>query len=162
RLCSNVPAQWAVQTALGGYQSVRDLISPGGRLYESRRAVLEAVAASRYLRLAPPSGAMYAFIGVDTARLPAFDDQQFALDLLEQKHVLVAPGVSFNVPYRDHFRITTLPDAQTLRAVFLRVEELLDSYAAGSPASPEGSSPRQGRERGETVRAAGPASASAK
>ncbi len=134
RLCSNVPAQWAVQTALGGYQSVRELISPGGRLFESRRAIVEAVAKSRYLRLDPPSGAMYAFLGVDREALPDFDDQRFALDLLEQKHVLVAPGVSFNVPYRNHFRVTTLPDAATLRAVFGRIEELLHGYAAGAAA----------------------------
>jgi len=129
RLCSNVPAQWAVQTALGGYQSVRELVSPGGRLYESRRAILDAVARSRFLRLDPPSGAMYAFVGVDTSELPDFDDRQFALDLLEQKHVLVAPGVSFNVPYRTHFRVTTLPDSATLASVFGRIDELLTSYA---------------------------------
>ena len=134
RLCSNVPAQWAVQTALGGYQSVRELVSPGGRLFESRRAIVEAVAKSRYLRLDPPSGAMYAFLGVDREALPDFDDQRFALDLLEQKHVLVAPGVSFNVPYRSHFRVTTLPDAVTLRAVFGRIEELLHGYAAAAAA----------------------------
>ena len=133
RLCSNVPAQWAVQTALGGYQSIRALVSPGGRLYESRRTVIDAVARSRYLRLTPPPGAMYAFIGVDRQALPDFDDQQFALDLLEQKHVLVAPGVSFNVPYRNHFRITTLPDSTTLQTVFGRMEELLDTYAAAAP-----------------------------
>src|SRR5579863_1967664 len=135
RLCSNVPAQWAVQTALGGYQSIRDLVSPGGRLYESRRTVIEAVAHSQYLQLQKPTGAMYAFIGVDTSRLPQFDDQQFALDLLEQKHVLVAPGVSFNVPYRNHFRVTTLPDPATLRMVFARIEELLDVYANSTVAS---------------------------
>ncbi len=129
RLCSNVPAQWAVQTALGGYQSMQDLVRPGGRLYESRRTVVDAVARSRYLRLSPPTGAMYAFIGANTAALPGFDDQQFALDLLEQKHVLVAPGVSFNVPYRSHFRVTTLPDAATLEVVFARMEELLHRYA---------------------------------
>jgi len=132
RLCSNVPAQWAVQTALGGSQSIREIVSPGGRLYESRRAIVETVAHSRYLRLAPPKGAMYAFIGVDPQALPEFDDQQFALDLLEQKHVLVAPGVSFNVPYRNHFRVTTLPDPTTLRVVFARIEELLDGYANGA------------------------------
>jgi alanine-synthesizing transaminase len=132
RLCSNVPAQWAVQTALGGYQSIRELIQSGGRLYESRRAVLEAVGRSPYLRLSPPRGAMYAFIGVDPAVLPQFDDQAFALDLLEQKHVLVAPGVSFNVPYRNHFRITTLPDAATLAGVFGRIHELLEAYASGT------------------------------
>lgn len=128
RLCSNVPAQWAVQTALGGHQSIRELVSPGGRLYESRAAIVGAVNASRFLQLRPPAGAMYGFIGVNTKELPEFDDQQFALDLLEQKHVLVAPGVSFNVPYRTHFRVTNLPDAATLRDVFHRIEELLTAY----------------------------------
>ncbi len=102
---------------------------PGGRLYESRRAILNAVKESRFLKLQPPSGAMYAFIGVDTNELPDFDDRQFALDLLEQRHVLVAPGVSFNVAYRNHFRVTTLPDPSTLRDVFGRIEELLTEYA---------------------------------
>ena len=134
RLCSNVLSQWAVQTALGGHQSIRDLVSPGGRLYESRAAIARAVAASRYLRLKEtPQGAMYAFIGVDTQALPGFDDQRFALDLLEQKHVLVAPGVSFNVPYRNHFRVTTLPDPATLQTVFGRIEDLLASSAAALP-----------------------------
>ena len=136
RLCSNVMAQWAVQTALGGYQSIRELIAPGGRLHESRAAILAATGASAYLKLAPPGGAMYAFVGVDPQALPQFDDQQFALDLLEQKHVLVAPGVSFNVPYRNHFRITNLPDAATLKEVFARIEELLASYAS-APCAPE-------------------------
>jgi len=130
RLCSNVTAQWAVQTALGGHQSVRELVSPGGRLYESRAAVLAEVQRSRFLTLAPPQGSMYAFVGVNPMVLPDFDDQRFALDLLEQKHVLIAPGVSFNVPYRNHFRITNLPDAATLREVFARIAELLTSYAA--------------------------------
>jgi alanine-synthesizing transaminase len=73
---------------------------------------------------------MYAFIGVDTRELPEFDDQQFALDLLEQKHVLIAPGVSFNVPYRTHFRVTNLPDSAMLRDVFGRIDELLTAYAS--------------------------------
>jgi alanine-synthesizing transaminase len=138
RLCSNVPAQWAVQTALGGYQSIRELVSPGGRLYESRRALLEAVNHSRYLQLRGTRGAMYGFVGVDAQALPDFDDQRFALDLLEQKHVLVAPGVSFNVPYRNHFRVTTLPDAATLKVVFGRIEELLAAQAgAAAPADDE-------------------------
>jgi alanine-synthesizing transaminase len=130
RLCSNVPAQWAVQTALGGYQSVKELLAPGGRLYESRRAILEATAASRFLSLAPPKGSMYAFVRVKTELLPDFDDQTFALDLLEQKHVLLAPGTSFNVPYRDHFRTTLLPEAALLKKVFTRIDELLSSYAS--------------------------------
>jgi len=135
RLCSNVMAQWAVQTALGGYQSIRELIVPGGRLHESRAAILAAAARSRFLTLAAPGGAMYAFPGIDRRVLPGFDDQQFALDLLEQKHVLVAPGVSFNVPYSNHFRITNLPDAAALREVFARIEALLESYAARGPAA---------------------------
>jgi alanine-synthesizing transaminase len=128
RLCSNVPGQWAVQTALGGVQSIRDLCSPGGRLFESRRAIVESAAANPLLNVVQPQGALYAFVGVDADRLPDFDDQAFALDLLEQKHVLVAPGVSFNVPYRDHFRVTNLPDAATLRTVFGRMGELLAEY----------------------------------
>jgi alanine-synthesizing transaminase len=130
RLCSNVTAQWAVQTALGGHQSVRELVGPGGRLYASRSAILTAVQRSRFLTLAPPQGSMYAFVGVNPMVLPDFDDQQFAFDLLEQQHVLIVPGVSFNVPYRNHFRVTNLPDAATLRDVFARIEELLTSYAA--------------------------------
>ncbi|HNR22740.1 MAG TPA: aminotransferase class I/II-fold pyridoxal phosphate-dependent enzyme [Steroidobacteraceae bacterium] len=133
RLCSNVPAQWAVQTALGGYQSIKDLTAPGGRLHDSRAVILDAAAASPYLQLQAPLGALYAFVGVDSNAMPGFDDQAFALDLLEQKHVLVAPGVSFNVPYRNHFRITNLPDAATLKTVFQRMNELLATYAAGGP-----------------------------
>jgi alanine-synthesizing transaminase len=128
RLCSNVPAQWAVQTAIGGHQSIRELVNPGGRLHQSRQAILDAVNQSRFLTLQPPRGAMYGFVGVDTRELPDFDDQKFALDLLERKHVLIAPGVSFNVPYRTHFRVTNLPDRATLQEVFGRIEELLTAY----------------------------------
>jgi len=129
RLCSNVPGQWAVQTALGGYQSIRDLVAPGGRLFESRRAVIDSAAASEFISLVAPVGAMYAFPGVDTGALPDFDDERFAFELLEQKHVLVAPGVSFNTPYTDHFRITTLPEPVVIREVFGRMEELLHAWA---------------------------------
>jgi alanine-synthesizing transaminase len=134
RLCSNVPGQYAVQTALGGHQSIFDLTRPGGRLHATRAAVLGAVSRSRYLSVVPPQGAMYAFVRVHADRLrggaKTFDDQRFALDLLERKHVLVAPGSSFNVPYRDHFRVTLLPDAELMADVFGRIESLLDEYAA--------------------------------
>lgn len=134
RLCSNVPGQFAVQTALGGHQSIFDLTRPGGRLHATRAAMLGAVASSRWLSVMPPQGAMYAFIRVHADRLPGglagFDDQAFALDLLERKHVLVAPGSSFNVPYRDHFRVTLLPDADQMADVFARIESLLDEYSA--------------------------------
>ena len=135
RLCANVPGQWAVQTALGGYQSIRDLVAPGGRLHASRQAILDAVAASRYLELVRPMGAMYAFIGVRRDALPEFDDRTFALDLLEHKHVLVAPGVSFNAPYRTHFRVTLLPEPAVLTEVFGRIEAQLEVYAAAGGAS---------------------------
>jgi len=134
RLCSNVAGQWAVQTALGGYQSIRELTRPSGRLYESRQMILDSVARSKYLKLARPMGALYAFVEVKSELLPDFDDQAFALDLLENKHVLVAPGVSFSVPYRNCFRITNLPEPQVLGTVFARIEELLEAQAAAAPA----------------------------
>jgi alanine-synthesizing transaminase len=130
RMCSNVPAQYTVHSALGGYQSIKDLTSPGGRLYESRRAVIEGVKRSKYLTLTAPAGALYAFIGVREEELPGFNDQQFALELLEEKHVLVTPGSAFNVPYRNHFRITMLPDAATITTVFERIEAHLESWSA--------------------------------
>ncbi len=129
RLCSNVPGQWAVQTALGGFQSVRDLTVPGGRLYESRQAAIDGVNASRYLSMQPPAGAMYAFPRVDKSLIPDFSDERFAMDLLEHKHVLLAPGTSFNVPYDDHFRITTLPEPAVLADALSRIDELLHAYA---------------------------------
>jgi alanine-synthesizing transaminase len=131
RLCSNVPGQFAVQTALGGYQSIRDLVRPGGRLYETRRTIIQAVEDSPYMSLVVPRGSMYAFVRIDTQKFAdGFDDQRFALDLLEQKHVLIAPGSSFNVPYGDHFRITLLPDPDEMRDVMGRMNEVLGEYAA--------------------------------
>jgi len=133
RLCSNVPGQWAVQTALGGFQSIRKLCAPGGRLHESRKAVIDGVAKSRYLKLVPPRGAMYAFVGVDRQKLPSFDDEEFAMELLEQQHVLIAPGSSFNTSYRDHFRITILPESDQLADVFERIERILEQLADRPP-----------------------------
>ena len=129
RLCSNVPGQWAVQTALGGFQSIQELVRPGGRLYQSRQAVIDRVAQSRFLSMRKPMGAMYAFIKLDDRFAGKLDDRAFALELLEDKHVLVAPGSSFNTPYSDHFRITTLPDSDTIDMVFDRIESLLEQRA---------------------------------
>lgn len=125
RLCANVPAQWAVAPALTGPDTISALTAPGGRLFESRRAVIEAVARSEFLSLVPPAGALYAFPGVDVDRVPGFDDHRFALELLETEGVLVVPGSSFNVPYRNHFRVTLLPEAEQIREVFQRIERAL-------------------------------------
>jgi len=129
RLCSNVPGQWAVQTALGGFQSIQDLVKPGGRLFQSREAVLERVDQSKFLSAQRPMGAMYAFVRLDPRFDKRLDDQAFALDLLENYHVLVAPGSSFNTPYTNHFRLTTLPDTETINTVFDRIESCLEQHA---------------------------------
>jgi len=126
RLCSNVPGQWAVQTALGGFQSIKPLVEPGGRLYQSRETVIDRVAQSPYLTMQSPMGAMYAFIKIDERCSQRMDDRTFALQLLEEKHVLVAPGSSFNTPYTDHFRITTLPYTETMHVVFDRIDAMLE------------------------------------
>lgn len=131
RLCSNVPGQWAVQTALGGKQSIYDLTRPGGRLFQTRATIIDTVEASKYLHVVKPMGSIYAFIGVNTDKIPGFDDQKFGFDLLESKHVLIAPGTSFNVPYRDHFRVTLLPDWETMKDVLGKIDDLLDEWAKG-------------------------------
>lgn len=126
RLCGNVPGQLAIPAALASTDAAADLLAPGGRLYETRRAVLEGVAQSAWLHLPTPNGALYAFPGVDQAD---FDDAAFALDLLERKHILVVPGSSFNVPYRNHFRITLLPEAPLMRQVLREIDDLLAERA---------------------------------
>ncbi|NIV18158.1 MAG: aminotransferase class I/II-fold pyridoxal phosphate-dependent enzyme [Woeseiaceae bacterium] len=128
RLCANVPGQWAVQTALGGFQSIRDLVIPGGRLYQQRQAVIDCVQKSPYLSMRKPMGAMYAFIRLDERFAGKLDDRAFAMELLEDKHVLVAPGSSFNTPYSDHFRVTFLPDVETINTVFERIDALLGQH----------------------------------
>lgn len=129
RLCSNVPGQWAVQTALGGYQSIRELTAPGGRLFDSRQAIIDGASERSYFQVHRPAGALYSFVGI-SEEIAGFDDQAFALELLERHHVLVAPGVSFNVPYRNHFRITNLPEPAVIRTVFNRMITLLDEIKA--------------------------------
>ncbi|RPE74676.1 aminotransferase class I/II-fold pyridoxal phosphate-dependent enzyme [Vulcaniibacterium tengchongense] len=134
RLCANVPGQFAIEAALQGEDTIGALCAPGGRLYEARRAVIESVAASRHLALVAPAGALYAFPAVTGAAAAGFDDHRFALELLETEDVLVVPGSSFNVPYRNHFRVTLLPQPDDLREVFRRIERLLDRYAGAADA----------------------------
>ncbi len=133
RLCANVPGQWAVQTALGGSQSILDLTAENGRLGRQRRALLRGVEGSAFLQVVPPRGALYAFPRVDRARVPDFDDGRFAMELLEREHVLVVPGSSFNVPYTHHLRLTLLPDEETMVEVFRRMERLLVAWARRPP-----------------------------
>jgi alanine-synthesizing transaminase len=129
RLCANVPGQFAIEAALHGEDTITPLCQPGGRLFEARRAVGESIAASRHLELVAPAGALYAFPAVTGDAALGFDDHKFALELLETEDVLVVPGSSFNVPYRNHFRVTLLPQPDDLREVFRRIERVLDRYA---------------------------------
>jgi alanine-synthesizing transaminase len=130
RLCANVTAQWAVRPALETAPTIHALTSPGGRLHEARRAVLEGVAASQFLDMVSPAGALYAFPRVRADRLADFDDNAFALRLLEEESVLVVPGSSFNVPHSRHLRLTLLPQPEQLREVFERIERVLAGMAA--------------------------------
>lgn len=129
RLCANVPGQFAVAAALEGPDTVAELCAPGGRLYETRRAVIECCAASEFIDLVTPQAALYAFPSVRTDRVPDFDDHRFALDLLEHEQVLIVPGSSFNLAERNHFRITLLPEAHDMREVFARIERALRRQA---------------------------------
>jgi alanine-synthesizing transaminase len=130
RLCSNVAGQWAVPAALdSGLDTCTSLCEPGGRLFESRKALLEGLARSRYLHCAKPMGALYAFPGVRTELITDFDDQQFAMRLLEDEQILIVPGSSFNVRYRNHFRMTLLPEAAVIHKVLARMEALLAELA---------------------------------
>ena len=129
RLCANVPGQFAIEQALHGTDTIGALVRPGGRLHDTRKALIDSCAASEHLSLVPPAGALYGFPRVvgDAAR--GFDDHEFALELLEREHVLIVPGTSFNVPYRDHFRVTLLPEAPMLREVFTRIDRVLTRRA---------------------------------
>jgi alanine-synthesizing transaminase len=135
RLCSNVAGQWAVPAALDGPDTCSALCKPGGRLFESRKALLNGIARSRYLSTAVPMGAIYAFPGVDASLFSDFDDQQFAMTLLEHQHVLVVPGSSFNVRYRNHFRMTLLPEAPVIRKVLAAMDAVLAEHAGDRQSS---------------------------
>jgi alanine-synthesizing transaminase len=125
RLCSNVPAQWAIRPALEGPNEIGMLTKPGGRLYRAREAICNGVARSQFLTLVKPHAALYAFPGVDPERLPGFDDEAFALSLLEHENIILVPGSSFNIAARNHFRVTLLPEPSVLDDVFVRIEREL-------------------------------------
>ncbi len=125
RLCANVPGQFAIDAALHGADTISALTAPGGRLYETRRALIDCCEASEHLQLVAPAGALYGFPAVVGAAAHGFDDHAFALELLETEDVLIVPGSSFNVPERNFFRVTLLPEAPVLREVFARIERVL-------------------------------------
>ena len=133
RLSANVPGQWAVQTALGGYQSIEDLVAPGGRLFETRLAVHAALEKSRHLSWVKPAGALYGFIRInqiadahEQGQTLTLDDQAFAQALLERKHILVVPGSGFHFQHPGYFRITLLPEPGQMTAALEAIEVLLD------------------------------------
>jgi alanine-synthesizing transaminase len=128
RLCPNVPTQHAVQTALGGYQSINDLVLPGGRLKEQRDRAWELLNAIPGVSCVKPSGALYMFPRLDPAMYPIKDDLKFALDLLRQEKLMVVQGTGFNWPDPDHFRIVTLPRVPDLEDAIGRIERFLHRY----------------------------------
>jgi alanine-synthesizing transaminase len=129
RLCANVPAQHAIQAALGGRQSIRDLVLPGGRLREQRDVTWELLNEIPGVSCVKPRGALYCFPRLDPDVYRIKDDRQFVVDLLEQQHVLVVQGTGFNWPDPDHFRIVTLPNADQLRDAIGRIGAFLADYS---------------------------------
>jgi alanine-synthesizing transaminase len=128
RLCANVPAQHAVQVALGGRQSINELVLPGGRLLEQRDAAVKALHAIPGVTCVEPKGALYVFPRLDPQVYPIVDDQRFVLELLRQQHVLVVQGTGFNWPTPDHLRIVTLPRSDDLIDAIGRLGDFLSSY----------------------------------
>ena len=129
RLCPNVPAQHAIQTALGGYQSINDLILPGGRLLAQRDKAWEMLNAIPGVSCTKPKGALYVFPRLDPEVYPIADDERLALDLLRAQKILVTHGRGFNWPDPDHLRIVTLPSVEILEDALTRFAEFLTSYA---------------------------------
>ena len=128
RLCANVPAQFAIQTALGGYQSINDLVAPGGRLRRQRDQVWEMVTQIPGVSCVKPQGAMYLFPKLDPKMYPITDDREFILDLLVEEKVLVVQGTGFNWPHPDHLRLVFLPSMDEITEAMTRLERFLDNY----------------------------------
>ncbi len=128
RLCANVPAQHAIQTALGGYQSINDLILPGGRLREQRDKAYELLNAIPGVSCELAKGALYLFPRLDPEVYPIKNDEQFALDLLKQQKILISHGTAFNWVNPDHFRMVTLPNVKDIEDAIGRLAEFLSTY----------------------------------
>jgi len=128
RLCSNTPGQLAIQTALGGYQSITDLVAPGGRLCRQRDLAYELLSQIPGISVVKPKAALYMFPKLDPKIYPITDDQQFAYDLLAAEKVLIVQGTGFNWPTPDHFRLVFLPNSDDLTEAIGRIARFLDQY----------------------------------
>ena len=128
RLCANVPGQWAVQTALGGYQSINELVGEGGRLRKQRDLAYQLITAIPGLTCVKPQAALYMFPRLDPVIYPIKDDQQFISELLQEEKVLLVQGTGFNWPHPDHFRLVFLPHEDDLKEAIGRVARFLENY----------------------------------
>jgi len=128
RLCANVPGQWAIQTALGGYQSINDLVGDGGRLRKQRDLAYELITAIPGVSCVKPQAALYMFPRLDPKIYPIKDDQQFFLEMLEETKVMLVQGTGFNWAHTDHFRIVFLPHVDDLREAISRIAKFLENY----------------------------------
>ena len=128
KLCSNVPGQWAIQTALGGYQSINELVGEGGRLRRQRDLAYELITAIPGVSCVKPMAALYMFPKLDPKVYPIKDDRQFFLELLKATRVMLVQGTGFNWPSPDHFRIVFLPHEDDLREAIERIAKFLESY----------------------------------
>jgi alanine-synthesizing transaminase len=128
KLCSNVPGQWAIQTALGGYQSINDLVCEGGRLRRQRDLAYALITAIPGVSCVKPSAALYMFPRLDPAVYPIADDRQFFLELLRETRVMLVQGTGFNWKQPDHFRIVFLPHEDDLREAIGRIAKFLEGY----------------------------------
>ena len=128
RLCANTPGQLAIQTALGGHQSIKDLVAPGGRLTRQRDLAYELLTQIPGVSVVKPKAALYMFPRLDPRVYPIADDQQFAFDLLAEERVLIVQGTGFNWPRPDHFRLVFLPNADDLGEAISRIARFLDRY----------------------------------
>jgi alanine-synthesizing transaminase len=128
RLCANVPGQWAIQTALGGYQSINELVGEGGRLRRQRDLAYELITAIPGVSCVKPTAALYMFPKLDPKVYPIADDRQFFLELLQETRVMLVQGTGFNWHSPDHFRIVFLPHEDDLREAIGRIAKFLESY----------------------------------
>lgn len=129
RLCSNVPAQQAIQTALGGYQSINELIIPGGRLRDQRDTAMEILESIPGISCVKPMGAIYLFPRIDQSVINIQNDEKFILDFLLQEHVLMVQGSGFNIPDKNHFRVVFLPREDELRTAMNKLASFLETYS---------------------------------